>query len=114
MALSDIHKLYLYTDTDNLTRCSNNFLPEWSEGCPKYDCDPFLAITYIAKFIKHTKRLKVKYEDVWMLLFLVNIPFHIQVCLAMNLKPKSVSSFTCWVLRGQTLEDAFQELKETL
>jgi hypothetical protein len=81
-----------------------------------------LVVTYVARFIKYTTRLKPIHEDVQIQLFLFNIPIEIRMWLAKCLKPKSVSSLThlitkfleYWGPSCQTPEDTIQELEVAL
>jgi hypothetical protein len=60
----DFHERYPFIDVDSIPGYLDHKLPKWTDGCPNHDGDKSLVVTYVAKFIICTTRLKLINEDV--------------------------------------------------
>jgi hypothetical protein len=94
----------------------NHCPTEWRVNCPKFDCDPALAVTHV-NYMKYVSSL-----DVLMKNFVSSLESSQRDWLAHSCNPKSIPSSTKLIEEflthyrptTQSLEDAFQELKHTL
>jgi hypothetical protein len=116
------HNVYPSFDVQNVPGYPNHCPTEWRASCPKFDGDPALAVTHVVNYMKYASSLNVLHEDVLMKIFVSSLESSQKDWLAHSCDPKSIPSSTKLIeefLRQyrpstQSLQDAFQELKNTL
>jgi hypothetical protein len=99
MAPWDFHEFYPFIDVDSILIYPNHRLSKWIDGCLEHDGDMSMVFTYVAKLIRYTKILKSVHEYVRIQIFLGNMSIEIRMSLVKCLKPKSVSSLTCLIIK---------------
>jgi hypothetical protein len=121
------HKVYASSDVHDILGYPNHCPIEWRANCPKFNGDPPLAVTHVAKYINYASSLDllredVLHEDVLMKIFVSSLEPSQRNFLACSCDPKSIPSSAKLIgefLRHyrpatQNLQDTSEELKDTL
>jgi hypothetical protein len=91
-------------------------------NCPKFDGDPFLAISHVVNFLKYVSEIGVRHYDVLIILFLLSLETRQKDWVKHTLRLKSISSLEIfiekfllrWALITQRYKDTFQDLTVVL